>query len=98
MSKNKTISTSRIITEWYDAMDAMNAHVSPTAATILQAVLEQYDIQERSRDVWQEFQRLAIDELPAFYATLTDEERAIIDRKRAESWRTAQSKKVLLKD
>jgi hypothetical protein len=63
----------------------------------LQAVLDQYDIQQRNRDVWQEFLRTDVDELPMFYSSLTDEERNIIDARRASSWRDARSSKELLK-
>lgn len=97
MDKNKSIPTNQVITEWYDAMDAMSVNVSPTASTLLQAVLDQYDIQQRDRDVWQEFLRTDIDELPMFYSSLTDEERNIVDSRRASSWRDARSSKELLK-
>lgn len=97
MDKNKTIPTNRVITEWYEAMDVMSVNVSPTASTLLQAVLDQYDIQQRNRDVWQEFLRTDVDELPMFYSSLTEEERGIIDARRASSWRDARSSRELLK-
>ena len=90
---SKTIET-QIISEWYDAMDAQNVTVPPMAATLLQSVLHEFKLQRADRDVWQEFLIKSFDELYAWYMSLTDDERGIIDRRRAELWRDCRQKNV----
>jgi hypothetical protein len=97
MHNKDIVTSSQVVTEWYEAMDVMAVHVPPMATTILHAVLDRYEIHEAERDVWQTFLRLDIDELSVFYASLTDEERAYVDRKRAESWRNIKVSRELLK-
>lgn len=89
---SKSIET-QIISEWYDALEAHNVKVPPMAATLLQSVLLEFNLQRQERDIWQEFLTKNVDELYQWYMTLNDDERAIVDRHRAESWRQARKSK-----
>ena len=89
---SKSIET-QIISEWYDALEAYNVKVPPLATTLLQSVLLEFNLRRQDRDIWQDFLTKNLDELYQWYMTLNDDERAIVDRGRAESWRQAQKSK-----
>jgi hypothetical protein len=91
MSKSDPIKSSRIIKEWYEAMDVMSVHVPAIATTMLHSILDEYEIYPSTQDVWQQFLRLDIDDVAVFYASLSEEDKSIIDRNRANAWRETRT-------
>lgn len=66
--------TSEIIEDWFTMLRDNHVGVQPKATTLLKNVLDRYEIQPRSKDVWKEFMSVKAGEFDAWYQSLTSEQ------------------------
>lgn len=77
--------TNEIINDWYELLQDNHVGVQPKAATLLKQVLDRYDINVRTRDVWDEYMSVRAGDFTAWYSTLTSDQKAELEVRRQKA-------------
>ena len=82
MTKEKDI-VIEIMNEWYKAMENNNISVQPKASTILGTILAKH-LNSNEEDVFDRYMNTKAAEQAAFWASLSNAEKAYVEEKRQE--------------
>lgn len=77
--------TSEIINDWYELLQDNHVGVQPKAATLLKQVLDRYDINVRTRDIWDEYMSVRAGDFADWYSTLTSDQKAELEVRRQKA-------------
>tara|TARA_B100001094_G_scaffold330761_1_gene396814 strand:+ start:146 stop:457 length:312 start_codon:yes stop_codon:yes gene_type:complete len=80
MSKDLVV---QIMKEWYDAMEKQNIAVQPKASTILGTILAKH-LSDGEDDVFDRYMNTKAGEFDAFWKSLSNEEKAYVEKRRQE--------------
>ena len=80
MSKDLVV---QIMKEWYDAMEKQNIAVQPKASTILGTILAKH-LNDGEDDVFDRYMNTKAGEFDAFWKSLSNEEKAYVEKRRQE--------------
>lgn len=77
--------TSEIINDWYELMQDNHVGVQPKAATLLKQVLDRYVIEDKQRNVWDEFMTIKAGEFDSWYRSLTSHQQTELNVRRSKA-------------
>ena len=94
MKKDKVL---EIMNDWYEAMETNNISVQPKASTILGTILAKH-LNHDTEDVFDRFMNTKGGEFASFWESLSNDEKAYIEKRRAEARESYYTHRGLIDD